>query len=195
MSDHVSDSVFEIVRLLEIRGNNAWIGLLLYNTALRVRVIEELIAELEAQMSIPAAVILAEDLTVPQLLGRVAPDGTECVIIAGLESWDSERWVALDEDRNSLERSGPIIFLLDTVAASSLSRSAPNIRSFLGAIHLVIPGSSEMNQAEVERRLGALREFYGLSDQEVLEKAEARTLPSDPHFVEWLMLIDRGDLI
>lgn len=48
---------------------------------------------------------------------------------------------------------------------------------------------------EVEERLQNLREHGNLTDQQVIEMAEAGALPSEPYFAEWLVLLDRGDLI
>jgi len=52
-----------------------------------------------------------------------------------------------------------------------------------------------MSPEEVKRRLAELTEFYGLTHEEVIDMAHAGTLPHGAHFVEWLILLDRGDLV
>ena len=44
-------------------------------------------------------------------------------------------------------------------------------------------------------RLEALRSHYGLTDEQVLERAQAKTLDWEPQVAEWLVLLGRGDLI
>lgn len=44
-------------------------------------------------------------------------------------------------------------------------------------------------------RIGELEARYGLSSADVIKAAESGTLPPGPHFVEWLILLDRGDLV
>ncbi len=56
-------------------------------------------------------------------------------------------------------------------------------------------GSTLMTRQEVRDRLFALVAHYKMTSDEILEKAKAGTLPPDPHFSEWLILLDRGDLI
>lgn len=53
----------------------------------------------------------------------------------------------------------------------------------------------EMSPADIEKRLVAMREHYELSDEEVVAKALDGTLPPDPNYCEWLVLLGRSDLI
>ena len=55
--------------------------------------------------------------------------------------------------------------------------------------------SHEMSPEDVEKRLVAMREHYGFSDEEVVASAIAGTIPPDPDYCEWLVLIGRSDLI
>lgn len=55
--------------------------------------------------------------------------------------------------------------------------------------------SHEMSPEDVERRLVAMREHYGFSDEEVVASAIAGTIPPDPDYCEWLVLLGRSDLI
>lgn len=48
---------------------------------------------------------------------------------------------------------------------------------------------------ERAERLRQLCDFYGLNNDEIIEKARKRELPAEPEFVEWLALLGRGDLV
>jgi len=52
-----------------------------------------------------------------------------------------------------------------------------------------------MTPAECEARLAQLREHYGKTDTQIMADAESPTLEMTPHMVEWLILLDRGDLV
>ena len=45
-----------------------------------------------------------------------------------------------------------------------------------------------MTEAERQERLKELSEHFGFSGDEAVRKAEARELPHEPEFVEWLVL-------
>ena len=55
--------------------------------------------------------------------------------------------------------------------------------------------SHEMSPEDVEKRLVAMREHYDFSDEEGVASAIAGTIPPDPDYCEWLVLIGRSDLI
>jgi hypothetical protein len=48
---------------------------------------------------------------------------------------------------------------------------------------------------DCEQRLAALQEWSGKSNDEVIILAENRQLPTDPEYGEWLILLNRGDLL
>ena len=56
-------------------------------------------------------------------------------------------------------------------------------------------GAEELSPQEREERLQALSLRFGMSADEVIALAERNQIPSDPDFVEWLILLDRADLI
>lgn len=45
------------------------------------------------------------------------------------------------------------------------------------------------------QRLEALRGWAARSDADVVRAAEQGTLPRDPEYAEWLVLLGRGDLL
>ena len=60
---------------------------------------------------------------------------------------------------------------------------------------IVVPDSGLMTEAERQERLKELSKHFGLTGEEVVRKAEAGELPHEPEFVEWLVLLNRGDLV
>ena len=51
-----------------------------------------------------------------------------------------------------------------------------------------------MTEKERESRVSELALHYGTSNVEIVLKAESGELPPEPQFVEWLVLLGRGDL-
>lgn len=85
---------------------------------------------------------------------------------------------------------------LSAAGVSDLCSHAPNLRSFIGgSIFIVGSKGGEMAADERAERLRQLCDFYGLNNDEIIEKARKRELPAEPEFVEWLALLGRGDLV
>jgi hypothetical protein len=81
-------------------------------------------------------------------------------------------------------------------ATKTLLNYAPNFASWLGSrIFRLILGVELLTTEERQARLSALREWSGKSDSEVIALAELHKLPSDPEYGEWLILLEREDLI
>jgi hypothetical protein len=98
--------------------------------------------------------------------------------------------------RSALERKGPVILWLASEDIANLANFAPNIRSLIGgSIFVVGPDGGIMTETERQQRLKELSEHFGFSGDEAVRKAEARELPHEPEFVEWLVLLGRGDLL
>jgi hypothetical protein len=98
--------------------------------------------------------------------------------------------------RSALERTGPVVLWVAPDALARLTELAPNIRSFIGSsVFIAGPEPGIMTNNERETRLEELRQYYQISDQEIVRRAQAHELPPEPHFVEWLVLLGRGDLV
>jgi hypothetical protein len=118
------------------------------------------------------------------------------VIIAALDAWPPSEWRHLDELRSRFTREERTALVVSTATFENIMREAPNFSSWLGAsVWTYLPRSSELTQPERERRLEALRAWASLTDADVITRAEQKTLPPDPEFAEWLVLLDRGDLL
>ncbi len=52
-----------------------------------------------------------------------------------------------------------------------------------------------MTPEECDLRISALQAHFQLLTKDMVALAESGKLPTDPQFVEWLVLIGRGDLV
>lgn len=118
-------------------------------------------------------------------------------LLWGFDNWADSQWQQLDYLRSSLDyekRCGLLIVSQESVA--KMVTHAPNFSSWIdGKIFNLVLGAEILTPEECESRLVALREWTGLSDNEVIKKAEIHQLPYDPEYGEWLILLGRGDLI
>ena len=119
------------------------------------------------------------------------------LILSNFEAWNRDNWRKFDALRSRLDqqkRGG--ILVLSSTSAQNMFKYAPNFMSWLGSrIYDFQPGGEFLNSEEREQRLSALRAWSGLSDSQVIELAESHQLSPDPEYGEWLILLDRGDLI
>lgn len=190
----MNESPFQVVLRLNERGSGAWFAMVAVSPDYAA-VLAELEQEVRAQLEVPLRILRAGNLSVSEVAREMTRDGNDWIAVVGLDDWAIDRWRTLDIDRNAWERNGPILLCLGPSAANALSANAPNIRSYIGSFHAVAPGDSGMSQGEVEHRLNELRTFYAFSDEAVIAMAKAGELPPGAHFVEWLILLDRGDLV
>jgi hypothetical protein len=129
-----------------------------------------------------------------RLVGSVRADA--CIIVCGLEEFDEAEWRHLDLLRSRLLRQQAVALLLSESSLSKLSRAAPNLASWIGGSVWSIDSASDALDAEQRRsRLATLREWSGLSDSEVVQRARDGNLPGEPEYIEWLVLLGREDLI
>lgn len=125
---------------------------------------------------------------------REAPG--KALVIAGLDAFDDDAWRHLDMLRSQLVRDEPVVLVLSKFAFERLMNDAPNIASLLGAaVSTLDPAADELTADEKEQRLRALRAWSGLSDDEMIGRAERGELSLSPEHAEWLVLLGRGDLL
>jgi hypothetical protein len=110
-----------------------------------------------------------------------------------LAQWTDDQIRALDSNRTALVGGPPTMLVgLDTDLAR-FAMLAPHIWSWVG------PDLWDLDETEgvldVEARLRSLREGTGLTNDEVLARAERGELPAEPLWAEWLALLGRGDLV
>ncbi|MGO8788282.1 MAG: hypothetical protein ACLQVL_12990 [Terriglobia bacterium] len=195
MPEFSSQPFFEIADRLEMRGDTGWL-VVLSPAADSTAPLEELRTELESVLQKPARVIPLEPSTFEELREALHQPNDDAVILSGGTGLTPDKWRSLDIMRSALERKGPVILWLASEDIASLANFAPNIRSLIGgSIFAAGPDGGIMTEAERQQRLKELSEHFGLTGEEVVRKAEARELSNEPEFVEWLVLLDRGDLV
>jgi hypothetical protein len=131
-----------------------------------------------------------------ELIQAVHGAGEEVCIIAGLDALSAEEWRGIDRQRSQLLHAQCAVLLASPQSLDRLAIHAPHLASWIGpAIWTLDSGPPGLSDQEKEDRLRALREHYERSDHEVVDMAERRELPAEPDYAEWLVLLDRGDLI
>jgi len=137
-----------------------------------------------------------EAISPEELIEALQKPRDDVAILSANVSPGPALWSSLDLVRSALERKGPVIFWLPTESVALLSEHAPNIRSFIGGSVYVVGGSGGlMTEQERRKRLEELAKRYQMTNEEIVKRAEAKTLSSKPHFIEWLVLLGRGDLV
>ena len=185
----------EIARRLELRGAHAWV-VVLKPEEVSAPTLESLHDELEVYLGGPVRILDARELPIADLCQRLQTPPEDVVVLTGLDSFDERRWQALDVKRDGMARQGALVLWLSPTGVQGLCGHAPNLRSFIGgSIFLLGPDGGIMTEEERQRRLDDLAAHYKLDNQRVIQLAEARELPPDPEFVEWLVLLGRGDLL
>jgi len=119
------------------------------------------------------------------------------LVIFNLELWNEQEWNIFDGFRSSLDqdKKGGFLILCEQ-SVYLMNRNAPHFVSWASRKFYRLKKDAEMlTQTERDRRLNALQENFEMSDQDVIDLAENRQLPADPEFGEWLILLDRGDLL
>ena len=188
-------SAFDIVRLidLQLRGETGFCTLV--DATSQSPLIPELQEELAIQTSGLLRIIDVTNQTVSDLIKQLLAAESAVVLMHGFETWDEGRFASLDINRSGLETGSFFIFSVDLITAGRFLDNAPNIRSFIGAnIFARTVDPSAMSAEEIANRLGQLRSYYGMGDDEVLRRAARADLPAEPHFAEWLLLLGRSEL-
>ena len=130
------------------------------------------------------------------LVQQIKKATEDYLIIWNFEQWDKNNWYEFDCMRSSLMRKRGLVLILSPESAKTMFCYAPNIVSWLGSrVYSFLKDTELLSVEEIEERLATLREWSGFTDSQIIEMAETRTLPSEPEYAEWLVLLERGDLI
>jgi hypothetical protein len=131
------------------------------------------------------------------LIKKIREASEEYFLLWRLESWDNSEWKIFDALRSRLDRDKKGGTLVISKQANDLMiHNAPNFLSWLGArIYYLQKDAEILSNEECDRRLAALQEWTGKTNDEVIALAENRQLPTDPEYGEWLILLNRGDLL
>jgi|SRR5882672_4459738 len=124
-------------------------------------------------------------------LGRYPED--DVVLLTGIERLAPEELERFDLFRNRALYSPRVLIATTQEGADLLSKHSPDLWSWFGA-HCMQYDAQE-GRMNIDERLQSLRDHFQMSDLEVINLAERGELPDDPAFAEWLILLDRGDLL
>lgn len=132
-----------------------------------------------------------------ELVKQIINAAQEYLLLWQLEMWQAQDWQDFDtlrSDLNQEKKGGLLVLSLDAVR--SMLANAPNFVSWVSTnIYDFDKDTELLTEEERERRLTALREWSGKSDDEVISMAESQVLPRDPEYGEWLILLNRGELL
>lgn len=162
--------------------------------------IEKVIEELRDTINIFAEceILIVSGINgVDELIEQVQDATEDYLILYQLNNWQERDWKKLDGYRSRLDKHklGGLL-VLSQAAAVQMVINAPNLSSWLGSkIYNLELDIELLNEEEKQLRLAALREWSNKTDQEIIALAEANKLPPDSEYGEWLILLDRGDLV
>lgn len=154
---------------------------------------EELSFMLEEE-GVGSAHLLSEVPSGPMLIDQLARMKPEDVALLPLpEDRIDVAIQPLEYERTRLLGGPSGVILTSEAGLQMLAAAAPNFWSWIGPrVWELEPRAGRLDPAA---RLASLREGTGLSDVDVIARAEAGTLALDPVFSEWLVLLGRGDLL
>jgi hypothetical protein len=182
------------LRLMARRGRGDWMALVVEPGVDVAPAAEELASEMAA-LGDCTVTRVADARGAADLAARLSAIDAPAVV-SGLDVWPASEWGLVDRLRSRFARDERTALVLGRVPFERLMQEAPNFSSWLGALVVVYqPDASMLSDGERMGRLEALRDWAGLSDEEVVIRASAGTLPPDPEFAEWLVLLRRGDLV
>ena len=194
MTDFLTEPAFEIGRRLEIRGSSAWFVVL--RPAEEEDAMANFVADLSAVLDQPVRVVRSSGSSFERLWSELGESACDPVLISDLDQADAERWRALDVNRSAWLREGAVVLWLSAAGVTNLCSYAPNIRSIVGgSIFNLGTDGGAMTVAERDQQIADLESHFEMNSAEVIKQAESGVLPSEPHFVEWLVLLGRGDLV
>jgi hypothetical protein len=131
------------------------------------------------------------------LINQISEASEEYFLLWQLDTWDNSEWKIFDALRSRLDKGNKGgLLVLSEQANDLMIHNAPNFVSWLGArIYYLKKDAEILSDEECDRRLAALQEWTGKTNDEVIALAENRQLPTDPEYGEWLILLNRGDLL
>jgi hypothetical protein len=175
-----------------LRGTAAYVAYLASAPDLDAA-LEELEDELRALVS-DAAVVRISPRTAEHLVAELAATSVEIVVVDA-RTFSAHDWALIDRRRSTIAHRGVLVFVTTPTSFDDLMRQTPNVASWLGGEVFAYPNDDTVVAAHRERRLVALRVWASKSDAEVVEAARQGTLPRDPEYAEWLVLLGYGELL
>jgi hypothetical protein len=180
-------------RILSLPKHNSW-------SVLTIPAEQQQLAVEELEESIPIFLeesihVISADTSVATLLENI-DSSDEFVFLWNFETWTAKEWKQLDYERSQFSRKNGGLFLLTPETVKSFKNYAPNFTSWVGLrFNDLTLGTEILTEAERQKRLETLQSSLGITHDEVIRLAEADELLADPVYGEWLILLDRGDLV
>jgi hypothetical protein len=180
-------------RILSLPKHNSW-SVLIVPAEQRQLAVEELEETIPVFLEESIHVISA-GTNVATLLEEIY-SSDEFVFLWNFETWTAKEWRQLDYDRSQFSRDNGGLFLLTPESAALFQTQAPNFASWVGGkVYNLQLGTEIITEAERQKRLEILQSSSGITNDEVIRLAEADELRPDPVYGEWLILLNRGDLV
>ena len=179
-------------RAIERTGRNSWLALVVPDGRL-AELVEQVTAGIAAEVEGDVVCVDApSDAEALVRAGRCAG-----ILIAALgDRWPPDTWSRLDALRSRLQRENRTVLVLSESAASHVFKDAPHFaRNFTGSVWDLAAEPDQMSEGDRLDRIASLERWAELSTPEMIARAQARTLPSDPQYAEWLVLVGRSDLL
>ena len=129
------------------------------------------------------------------LLDAVHDHPDRALVLVDVDRLSPEAWRKIDSNRSHLVRDLPALIILEEARVPTVLEHAPNLWSWIAGSAWRGVADSGLGNEERARRLTALREHFGFGDEELMARAGAGKLPSEPDIAEWLVLIGKGHLI
>lgn len=117
------------------------------------------------------------------------------IVLVDARSFAANDWATLDRRRSSLPDRGVLVFVTTPASFDELMRRAPNLASWLGGQVFAYRSDAQDLADERERRLAALRAWASRTDADIIEAAREGSLPRDPEYAEWLVLLGHDELL
>jgi hypothetical protein len=181
------------LRLTALRGASPYL-VYLVEAGSSGRVMAELEADLRSFEEAVRIDAVPSSPGAPHVLAHL-PSMVGGVLLVGAEGYEESDWRLLDRRRSALTRPGATVFLTTAASFAILMRVAPNLASWFGGLVFTHVDVDAPDPVEREERLAALRAWSGKTDDDVLRAAADGTLPRDPEYASWLVLLGRGDLL
>jgi hypothetical protein len=196
MAEFTVQFPFEIAQRIELRGTQSYTWFVVTFAASEPAAPENFSLEIAAVLSLPFRVVGVQGLSFEDLQAVLRQSATDGIVLTGFQGFDPVTWGAWDINRSIFQRPGPIALWLSSAELAQFCNLAPNLRSFGGgSIFGLSSSGGQLTEGERSQRIQELERHYNVSSPDIIERAQAGRLPPEPHFVEWLVLLGRGDLV
>lgn len=160
---------------------------------------EELVEELEEMLSIFTECeveTISSDNAIDNIVNKIQESSENYLIIWNFEKWGDRDWRKFDQMRSRLIKKRGVVLVLSEMTVDKMFIDAPNIVSWIGSrVYELTENTELLTEEERQERLLELQKWSGYSNTKVIELAQSQQLPPDPEYGEWLVLLDREDLI